>query len=177
MKSLVCTLIEISLKIVPKCPIDNNQAVVKIMAWRWISDKPLSESMLTWFTDAYRQSSIGWDTIIFYACTMEVWHFSSYFTIKNYVNDDIRPHPTQFSWPSSFVETFDTLKSAIEPRMTRLTHSKRHEKSRLHVNSYETSWMIEVTLTENLELKRMRSCTLIHCTVSLASRTKTTIGQ
>ena len=123
------------------------------------------------------QSSIGWDTIIFYACTMEVWHFSSYFTIKNYVNDDIRPHPTQFSWPSSFVETFDTLKSAIEPRMTRLTHSKRHEKSRLHVNSYETSWMIEVTLTENLELKRMRSCTLIHCTVSLASRTKTTIGQ
>ena len=123
------------------------------------------------------QSSIGRDTIIFYACTMEVWHFSSYFTIKNYVNDDIRPHPTQFSWPSSFVETFDTLKSAIEPRMTRLTHSKRHEKSRLHVNSYETSWMIEVTLTENLELKRMRICTLIHCTVSLASRTKTTIGQ
>ena len=64
---------------------------------------------------------------------MEVWHFSSYLTIKNYVNDDIRPHPTQFSWPSSFVETFDTLKSAIEPRMTRLTHTKRHEKSRLHV--------------------------------------------
>ena len=122
-------------------------------------------------------SSIRWNTIIFYACTMEVWHFSSYLTMKNYVNDDIRPHPTQFSWPSSFVETFDTLKSAIEPRMTRLTHSKRHEKSRLHVNSYETSWMIEVTLTENLELKRMRICTLIHCTVSLASRTKTTIGQ
>ena len=123
------------------------------------------------------RSSIRWNTIIFYACTMEVWHFSSYLTMKNYVNDDIRPHPTQFSWPSSFVETFDTLKSAIEPRMTRLTHSKRHEKSRLHVNSYETSWMIEVTLTENLELKRMRICTLIHCTVSLASRTKTTIGQ
>ena len=44
-----------------------------------------------------RPSSVGRDTIIFYACTMEVWHFSSYLTIKNYVNDDIRPHPTQFS--------------------------------------------------------------------------------
>ena len=58
---------------------------------------------------------------------MEVWHFSSYFLIKNYVNDDIRPHPTLFSWPSSFVETFDTLKCAIEPRLTQLTHMKRHE--------------------------------------------------
>ena len=44
-----------------------------------------------------RQSSVRRDAIIFYACTMEVWHFSSYLTIKNYINDDIRPHPTQFS--------------------------------------------------------------------------------
>ena len=78
-------------------------------------------------SDPGMHSSIRWNTIIFYACTMEVWHFSSYLTMKNYVNDDIRPHPTQFSWPSSFVETFDTFKSAIEPRLTRLTHTKRHE--------------------------------------------------
>ena len=78
-------------------------------------------------TDGSLLSSVGRDAIIFYACKMEVWHFSSYFLIKNYVNDDIRPHPTQFSWPSSFVETFDTLKCAIEPRLTRLTHMKRHE--------------------------------------------------
>ena len=122
-------------------------------------------------------SSVGRDAIIFYACKMEVWHFSSYFLIKNYVNDDIRPHPTQFSWPSSFVETFDTLKCAIEPRLTRLTHIERHGKKVVCMfNSYETSWIIEVTLTENLELKRMRICTLIHCTVSLALRTETTIG-
>ena len=41
-----CILIQISLKNVPKGPIDNNQALVQIMAWRWIGDKPLSEPML-----------------------------------------------------------------------------------------------------------------------------------
>ena len=45
--------IKISLKFVPKGPIDNNPALVQIMAWRRIGDKPLSESMLTSFTDAY----------------------------------------------------------------------------------------------------------------------------
>ena len=46
-------LIKISLKFVPKGPIENNQALVQIMAWRRIGDKPLSEPMLTQFTDAY----------------------------------------------------------------------------------------------------------------------------
>ena len=48
-----CILIQISLKFVFKHLIDNNLALVKIMAWRSISDKPLSEPMLTRFTDAY----------------------------------------------------------------------------------------------------------------------------
>ena len=48
-----CSLIKISLKFVPKGPINNNQALVQIMAWRWIGGKPLSEPMLTQFTDAY----------------------------------------------------------------------------------------------------------------------------
>ena len=50
MKSLV---FKMSLKYVPKGPIYKNQAVVQIMAWRRIGDKPLSELMLTRFTDAY----------------------------------------------------------------------------------------------------------------------------
>ena len=37
--------IEISLKFVPKGPIDNIPALVKIMAWRRQGDKPLSEPM------------------------------------------------------------------------------------------------------------------------------------
>ena len=36
-----------------KSPIDNNPALAQIMAWRRIGDKPLSEPVLTWFTDAY----------------------------------------------------------------------------------------------------------------------------
>ena len=46
-------LIKISLKFVPNGPINNNPALVKIMAWHQIGDKPLSESMLTQFTDTY----------------------------------------------------------------------------------------------------------------------------
>ena len=46
-------LIKISLKFVPNGPIDNNPALVQVMAWRRIGDKPLSEPMLTRFTDAY----------------------------------------------------------------------------------------------------------------------------
>ena len=38
--------IKISLKFVPKGPINNNPALVQIMAWRRPGDKPLSESML-----------------------------------------------------------------------------------------------------------------------------------
>ena len=38
--------LRISLKFVPKGPINNNPALVQIMAWRLPGDKPLSESML-----------------------------------------------------------------------------------------------------------------------------------
>ena len=45
--------IKISLKFVPKGPLDNNPALVHVMAWQRIGDKPLSEPMLTPFTEAY----------------------------------------------------------------------------------------------------------------------------
>ena len=46
-------LIRISLKFVPKGPIDNKAALVQVMARRQTGDKPLPELMLTQFTDAY----------------------------------------------------------------------------------------------------------------------------
>ena len=49
----ICILIEISLKFVPMGPIDNKATLVLIMAWHQIGGKPLSESMLTQFTDTY----------------------------------------------------------------------------------------------------------------------------
>ena len=44
---------KISLKFVPKGPINNIPALVEIMAWRQSGDKPLSEPMLAQFNDAY----------------------------------------------------------------------------------------------------------------------------
>ena len=41
-----CILIKFSLKYVCKGPIDNNRALVQIMAWRRSGDKPLSEPMM-----------------------------------------------------------------------------------------------------------------------------------
>ena len=38
--------IKISLKFVPKGPINNNPALVHIMAWHWPGDKPLSEPIM-----------------------------------------------------------------------------------------------------------------------------------
>ena len=47
------SLIKFPLNFAAKRPIDNKSVLVWIMAWCRISDKPLSEPMLTWFTDAY----------------------------------------------------------------------------------------------------------------------------
>ena len=44
--------IHISLKYIPKGPINNNPALGQIMAWRWTGDKPLSEPKAVLFTDA-----------------------------------------------------------------------------------------------------------------------------
>ena len=46
-------LIRISLKFVPRGPIYNNPALVKVIAWRRTGAKPLPEVMLTQFIDAY----------------------------------------------------------------------------------------------------------------------------
>ena len=49
--------IKISLKFVPKGPINNIPALVQMMAWRRTGDKPLSEPMMTQFNDAYMRHS------------------------------------------------------------------------------------------------------------------------
>ena len=45
--------ITISLKFVPKGRIDYKSALVQVMAWHRTGEKPLPESMLTKFIDAY----------------------------------------------------------------------------------------------------------------------------
>ena len=39
------------MKLIPKGPINNIQAMVQIMAWRRSGDKPLFEPMMVQFTD------------------------------------------------------------------------------------------------------------------------------
>ena len=50
-------LIKISLKFVPKDPIDNKSALVQVMAWRQIGARPLPESVMAQFNDAYMHHS------------------------------------------------------------------------------------------------------------------------
>ena len=47
--------IQPSLQLLPKSPIDNKPALVRVMAWRRTGDKPLPELMMTRFTDLYMQ--------------------------------------------------------------------------------------------------------------------------
>ena len=47
--------VQISLKFVPRSPINIKAALVQVMAWRRTGDKPLPEPMMTQFTDAYMQ--------------------------------------------------------------------------------------------------------------------------
>ena len=49
--------IKISLKFVPKQPNTNIQALVRILAWRWSGDKPLSQPIMAYFDDAYMRRS------------------------------------------------------------------------------------------------------------------------
>ena len=68
--------IKISLKFFPKDPINNNPALVQIMAWRRPGDKPLSKPMMVnllahlcvtrpqWVIRAMRQSSWCCDTLL-----------------------------------------------------------------------------------------------------------------
>ena len=45
--------IRISLKFVPRSPIDNKPALVWVLAWRRTGDQPLPVPMLTQFSDVY----------------------------------------------------------------------------------------------------------------------------
>ena len=51
--------IKISLKFVPKGQVDNNPALVQIMAWHRIGDKPLSEPKVTQFYDAHMRHAVS----------------------------------------------------------------------------------------------------------------------
>ena len=59
-------IIQISLKYVPMGPINNNPALVQIMAWRQRGDKPLSEPVMVYFGNAYIHLSASMSYGIFH---------------------------------------------------------------------------------------------------------------
>ena len=59
MNENVWILIKISLKYVPKVRINNIPALVQIMAWCRLGDKPLSEQMMVCFTDIYASPGLN----------------------------------------------------------------------------------------------------------------------
>ena len=61
--------IKISLKFVPKGPVNNIPALVQIIAWRCPDDKPLSEPFMVQFTDAYnmKYASLGPNELKWYS--------------------------------------------------------------------------------------------------------------
>ena len=73
-------MIKFSLKYVRKGPIDNNPALVQIMAWRRSGDKPLSEpmmvSLLTHICVIRPQWVKTWpDNASFSSCSIENWWY------------------------------------------------------------------------------------------------------
>ena len=55
MNEKFCISIIISLKFAPNGPINNDTALVQVMAWCQTGNNPLPEPMLTQFTNAYMQ--------------------------------------------------------------------------------------------------------------------------
>ena len=64
----LCIMVKISLKFVPKSPIDNKPAFVQVMAWCWTGNKPLPGPMMTQFTDIY--VALGGDELM--CCSWDV---------------------------------------------------------------------------------------------------------
>ena len=54
LKEKFCVLSQVPLKFIPKDQVDNKSSLVQVMAWCQKGTKPLSEPMMTLFTDLYR---------------------------------------------------------------------------------------------------------------------------
>ena len=102
-------------------------ALVQIMAWRWIGDKPLSEAMLTWFTDAYMSQWLprSWTSLngfspfqITHKCVLTPWVFNKLHWHRIY--------------PMKYIPCFDWL--------TTTNHKKQSTECIIPVICCELKW-------------------------------------
>ena len=92
-----CKLNKIPLKLIPYGLIDNNPALVQIMVWRLIGYTPLSEPILTQFTDAYVRP-LGEMSQTHYVAQQYVHKWSHYRHINGFVNKIIWYKIVQNCW-------------------------------------------------------------------------------
>ena len=78
----VCIPIKISMKFVPKGPINNIPALVQIMAWRRPGDKPLSEPMMVSLTTHICVTRPQWVNIIKISYDSDNGHHTTNFFAK-----------------------------------------------------------------------------------------------
>ena len=94
--------IQISLKFLPRSPIDNKPALVQVMAWRRIGDKPFRESMMTPFTDPYMwhygEDGLTLYVLFFFRGNINIYlHFVSFLHIDTTQVVEILPQIRQES--------------------------------------------------------------------------------
>ena len=81
-------LIQIWLKLVPKGPIGIKPALVQIMAWWWTAEKPLTESVMSYVTDAKmrhlvsmsQNTEIWWNMAIYSKQFIQIFWVFFFFT-------------------------------------------------------------------------------------------------
>ena len=104
--------IQISLKLVPRSPIENKPALVQVMVWRRTGDKPLPEPIMTKFTDAYMRHWGRW-------VNRHTIHFPYKLVIQSdtdhIFNSQHTPHTSssRASYMVSFVHILGTVVRAI----------------------------------------------------------------
>ena len=78
-----CILIWIPLKFVLKGSVDYKSALVQVMAWNQTDNKPLSELMLTQFTDTYIWHKGRWVKLTLTLLRMHICQFRLHHSIQN----------------------------------------------------------------------------------------------
>ena len=94
---------KISLKFVPKVPINNIQALVQIMAWSRSGDKPLSEPMMDSLLTHICVTRPQWVQVVKIFQGFFIWHWDNHIAILQHMGQIAccQPyHTTIFiSWP------------------------------------------------------------------------------
>ena len=135
-------LLKVSLKLVPRGPINYIPSMVQIMAWRRPGDKPLSESMmvnlLTYICITRPQwinNTSWWITRLFVnmcECDAKKWHLHIYHSfIFKYI---ITGHNNSFTKPISLILNLNMLNDPCNPDILLSDRQVNQAKDKLELS-------------------------------------------